>query len=194
MRALGAREPAPGAKEFDMSPETLEAFSVGTPKDSATLPTMLKQGPEAVAYYVSFRTDPERFGIFVRGGGLKALKEEYHRIIWRDLGKYADKPIDDVAERIEYSLALDYLLTHARFHYLVDTIAATRETADGKPRYLPYLEWRVASAQKPPPTPNDVVDLEGAPPHLDAVKNFINPTYCDAPSETGQGARDRPKS
>ena len=190
MRALGAREPAPGAKEFDMSPEALEAFSVGTPKDSGTLPAMLKQGPEAVAYYVSFRTDPERFGIFVRGGGLKALKEEYHRIIWRDLGKYADKPIDDVAERIEYSLALDYLLTHARFHYLVDTIAATRETADGKPRYLPYLEWRVASAQNPPATPNDVVNLEEALANLDAFKNFINPTYCDAIAKLVQGRLD----
>src|SRR2546425_1696189 len=180
MRALGAREPAPGAKEFDMSPEALEAFSVGTPKDSGTLPAMLKQGPEAVAYYVSFRTDPERFGIFVRGGGLKALKEEYHRIIWRDLGKYADKPIDDVAERIEYSLALDYLLTHARFHYLVDTIAATRETADGKPRYLPYLEWRGAGAQKTPPPPHNRLEHQGGPADPEEVNKFIQPPVLRA--------------
>ncbi len=190
MRTLGAHEPVPGAKELDLSSEAAEKFSIATPKDPGTLPAMLKQGPEAVAYYVSFRTDPERFGIYVRAGGARALKEEYHRIIWRDLGKYADKPIDDVADRIEYSLVLDYLLTHARFHCLVDTIAATREMADGKARYLPYLEWRVATSRKPPATPADVVDLEEALANLDAFKNFINPAYCDAIAALVQGRLD----
>src|SRR2546422_3388473 len=180
MRTLGAHEPAPLAREIDLSPETLESFSIGSPKDPGTLPAMLKQGPEAVAYYVSFRTDPDRFGMYVREGGVKALQEEYHRIIWRDLGKYADKPIEDVASRIEYTLVLDYLLTHARFHYLVDAIAATREMADGKRRYLPYLEWRVATAREAPATPDDVVGPEEGPPNPQAVKNFINPRYFDA--------------
>ena len=190
MRTLGAHEPVPGARELDLSPETLESFSIASAKDPGTLPAMLKQGPEAVAYYVSFRTDPERFGMYVREGGVKALQEEYHRIIFRDLGKYADRPIEDVASRIEYTLVLDYLLTHARFHYLVDAIAATREMADGKPRYLSYLEWRVATARKPPATPNDVVDLEEALANLEAFKNFINPGYCDAIARLVQGRLD----
>ena len=190
MQALGAHEPAPGAREFDLSPEKLESFSIAAPKDPGTLPGMLKEGPEAVAYYVSFRTDPDRFGTYLREAGVKALKEEYHRIIWRDLGKYADKPIEDVADRIEYTLVLDYLLTHARFHYLVDAIAATREMADGRPRYLPYLEWRVAASRKPPTTPNEVVDLEEALANLEAFKNFINPTYCDAIARLMQGRLD----
>ena len=81
MRTLGAHEPVPGARELDLPPETLESFSIASAKDPGTLPAMLKQGPEAVAYYVSFRTDPERFGMYVREGGVKALQEEYHRII-----------------------------------------------------------------------------------------------------------------
>ena len=190
MRTLGAHEPADGARELDLTPEALESFTVPAPKDPGTLPAMLKQGPEAVAYYVSFRTDPARFGIYLRPGGVKALKEEYHRIIWRDLGKYADKPIEDVVDRIEYTLVLDYLLTHARFHYLVDAVAASREMADGKPRYLPYLEWRVATARKPPATPNDVVDLEEALANLEAFKNFINPGYCDAIAKLVAGRLD----
>ena len=190
LAALGLPSPPANARELDMSGEGLESFSIASPKDPGTLPAILKQGPEAVAYYVSFRTDPQRYGIYVRAGGAKALKEEYHRIIWRDLGKYADKPIEDVAERIEYSLVLDYLLTHARFHYLVDTIAATREMADGKPRYFPYMEWRVATARKPPASPTDVVDLEEALANLDAFKNFINPTYCDAIAALVQGRLD----
>jgi len=190
MRALGAHEPVPAARELELAGDALDTFSVSGPKDPNTLPAMLKQGPEAVAYYVSFRTDPQRFGIYLREAGVKALKEEYHRIIWRDLGKYADKPIDDVADRIEYSLALDYLLTHSRFHLLVDSIAATREMEDGKPRYLPYLEWRLASAQKPPAAPNDVVNLEESLANLDAFKNFINPTYCDAIAKLVDGRLD----
>jgi len=190
MRALGARGPMPSGRVFDLAADALEAFSTAAPRDPATLPAMLKEGPEAVAYYVSFRTDPERFGVYVREGRLRALKEEYHRIIWRDLGKYVDQPIEDIVDRIEYSLAIDYLLTHSRFHFLVDSIAATREMADGKARYLRYLAWRAATAQKPPATPNDVVNLEEALANLDAFKNFINPSYCDAIAKLVQGRLD----
>jgi len=190
MRAHGAQVAPSGARELDLSGDALDGFTVSAPKDPNTLAAILKSGPEAVASYVSFRTEPSRFGIYLRAAGIKALKEEYHRIIWRDLGKYADKPIDDVAERIEYSLVLGYLITHARFHYLVDSIAAEREVVDGKARYLPYLEWRVATARTPPSSPNEVVDLEEALANLDAFKNFINPTYCDAIAKLVQGRLD----
>src|SRR5256885_1058494 len=86
-----------GARPFELTADALSAYRVGVPKDPATLPTMLKMGPEAVAFYVSFRLTPDRWGIYVREGALRALKEEYHRIIWRDLGKYADRNVDDVA-------------------------------------------------------------------------------------------------
>src|SRR5207245_7274372 len=108
---------------FDMSAETLTAFRIESPKDTATLPNMLKIGPEAVAFYVSFRLAPDRWGIYIREGALRALKEEYHRIIWRDLGKYADQNVDDVAEKVETTLVLDYLLAHNRIHFLVDRAA-----------------------------------------------------------------------
>ena len=186
--AAGARGPADGARE--LAAEALDAFAVAGAKDPNTLPAMLKAGPEAVAWYVSFRVDPERWGVYLREGGMKALKEEYHRIIWRDLGKYADRPIDDVAERIEYTLVLDYLLTHSRFHYLVDVVAAEREAADGRARYLPYLQWRAATAQKPPAAPGEVVNLEEAIANLEAFKNFINPAYCDSIARLVQGRLD----
>ena len=190
MRTLGAHEPAAPARELDLAPETLETFSIRVPKDPDTLPRILKQGPEAVGYYVSFRTDPQHWGVYLREAGVRALKEEYHRIIWRDLGKYVDKPMDDVVDRIEYSLVLDYLLTHARFHHLVDYVAATREVADGRARYLPYPEWRVDAAKRPPAGPQDIVDLEEALANLEAFKNFINPGYCDAIARLVQGRID----
>src|SRR2546428_260796 len=97
---------------------------------------MLKMGPEAVAFYVSFRLVPNRWGIYIREGGLRALKEEYHRIIWRDLGKYADRNVDDIAEKVETTLVLDYLLAHNRIHFLVDRAAAEWETQAGATNYV----------------------------------------------------------
>src|SRR3989304_8135922 len=113
-RPLGAHEPAAPARELDLAPETLERFSIRVPKDPDTLPRILKQGPEAVGYYVSFRTDPQHWGVYLREAGVRALKEEYHRIIWRDLGKYVDKPMDDVVDRIGDSPVPGYPPPHPR--------------------------------------------------------------------------------
>ena len=188
LSALGARGPAEGARE--LLPEALESFSAAGAKDPDALSKMLEAGPEAVAWYDSFRLEPERWGVYLREGGVQALKEEYHRIIWRDLGKYAEGPTDDVADRIEYALVLDYLLAHSRFHYLVDYVAAQRELIDGKPRFVPYLEWRAAAARKLPRAPDDVVDLEEALANLEAFKRFINPAYCSAIPRPVEGRID----
>src|SRR5712691_5598261 len=94
----GQLPPRDGARPFELTAENLAGLRVDVPKDPNTLPNMLKMGPEAAAFYVSFRLVPDRWGIYVREGALRALKEEYHRIIWRDLGKYADRNVDDVAE------------------------------------------------------------------------------------------------
>src|SRR2546422_771653 len=120
-----------GARPFELTADALSAYRVDVPKDPATLPNMLKMGPEAVAFYVSFRLLPERWGIYVREGALRALKEEYHRIIWRDLGKYADRNVDDVAEKVETTLVLDYLLAHNRIHFLVERAVAAAARLEG---------------------------------------------------------------
>src|SRR2546428_218780 len=123
----GAVPPLEGARPFELTADALSGYRVDVPKDPTTLPNMLKSGPEAIAFYVSFRLAPDRWGIYVREGALRALKEEYHRIIWRDLGKYADRNVDDVAEKVETTLVLDYLLAHNRIHFLVDRAAAEWE-------------------------------------------------------------------
>src|SRR2546421_12379055 len=110
---------------------------------------MLKLGPEAVSFYVSFRLAPDDWGVYIREGALRALKEEYHRIIWRDLGKYADRNVDDVAEKVETTLVLDYLLAHNRIHFLRDRAAAEWEVQAGAGEHAPcQAKW-----SKPPPKP-----------------------------------------
>ena len=64
-----------GARPFELTADALSAYRVDVPKDPATLPNMLKMGPEAVAFYVSFRLVPDRWGIYVREGALRAFSE-----------------------------------------------------------------------------------------------------------------------
>src|SRR6059036_2245478 len=182
--------PLAGARPFELSADSLSAYRVEAPKDPATLPAMLKMGPEAVAFYVSFRLTPDRWGIYVREGALRALKEEYHRIIWRDLGKYADRNVDDVAEKVETTLVLDYLLAHNRIHFLVDRAAAEWETQAGAAKYAPYQAKWYNPPPKPVLNPEDVGNLDEALANLEAFRQYINPTYADGVAKLVEGRLD----
>jgi len=188
---LGAPPSLEGAHPFEMTPESLGAFRVDEPKDPDALPSMIKQGPEAVAFYVSFRLAPDRWGVYLRPRGVKALQEEYHRILWRDLGKYADRDVTDVAQRVEYSLVLDYLLTHAKFHFLADRTAASWEAAGGTPRYAAYQAKWYAAPQKPvAQRPEDIGNLEEALANLEAFRTYVNPTYGEGVAAMVDGRLD----
>ncbi len=188
---LGALPSLAAARPFDLSAENLSSFRVDAPKDPEALPSMIRQGPEAVAFYVSFRLLPDRWGVYLRPRGIKALQEEYHRILWRDLGKYADRDVTDVAERVEYSLVLDYLLTHAKFHFLVDKTAAAWEAAGGAARYGPYQAKWYAAPQKPvAQQPEDIGNLEEALANLEAFRTYVNPTYGEGVAAMVDGRLD----
>src|SRR5436305_13592392 len=179
-----------GARSFDLASEKLSTFRVEAAKDPAALPDMLKLGPEAVSFYVRFRLAPERWGVYIRQGGLRALKEEYHRIIWRDLGKYADKNVDDVADKVETTLVLDYLLAHNRVHFIIDRWAAEQEAGDGKARYAAYqAAWYIAPP-KPAMVPEDVGNLEEALANMEAFRQYINPSYAEGVAKLVEGRLD----
>src|SRR5207247_9499083 len=87
----GAVPPLEGARPFELTAEALSEYRVDVPKDPATLPSMLKLGPEAVAFYVSFRLVPDRWGIYLREATLRALRVAYQRDIFRAPRKYAEQ-------------------------------------------------------------------------------------------------------
>jgi hypothetical protein len=187
---LEALPPLDGARPFPLTADAIAAYRVTAPKDPDTLPAMLKRGPEAVAFYVSFRLAPDAWGVYIREGALRALREEYHRIVWRDLGKYADRDVSDVAEQIEYSLVLDYLLAHHRTHFLVDRAAAAMEIASGRPTYAPYQASWYATPPRPVGSPEDIGNLEEALANLEAFRSYINPAYADALTKLVEGRLD----
>lgn len=178
------------ARELPLSAESIGGFSVSASKDPDALPNMIKLGTEAVGRYHSFRFQPERWGFSLSERGIRTLKEEWHRIIWRDLGKYADRPIDDVLERVEYTLVLDYLIAHLKVHYAVDAAAATLEAEDGTPRYAPYVGDTAERAARPPQGPKDIPNLEEALANLEAFRNYINPGYGESISKFVEGRLD----
>ena len=187
---LGGLPLLDGARPFELTAESLSAYRIDAPKDGNTLPNMLKMGPEAVSFYVSFRLAPKRWGIYIREGALRTLKEEYHRIIWRDLGKYADRNVDDVAEKVETTLVLDYLLAHNRVHFLVDRAAAEWEVQAGAAKYAPYQSTWYNPPPKPVLNPEDVGNLEEALANLEAFRQYINPTYADGVAKLVEGRLD----
>lgn len=187
---LGAMPRLDGARSFPLTADSLAAYRAEVPKDPNALPGMLKLGPEAIAFYVSFRLEPDRWGIYVRETGLRALREEYHRIIWRDLGKYADRNVDDIAEKVETTLVLDYLLAHNRVHFLVDRAASEWELRAGNAKYAPYQAAWYSLAAKPVLNPEDICNLEEALANLEAFRQYINPSYADSISKLVEGRLD----
>lgn len=179
------------ARPFPMTTENLSSFRVDRPKDPNALPEMIKRGPEAIGFYVSFRLAPDRWGVYLKEAAVRSLREEYHRILWRDLGKYADQNIDDIAERVEYSLVLDYVLTHSQYHFLVDRVAAGMEREGGASRYAPYqAKWYGPPKTPVPQGPEDITNLEEALANLEAFRLSINPTYGEGVAKVVEGRLD----
>ena len=172
----------------------------GVPKDANTIPGVLKQGPEACGFYLSFRLS-DRWGLYVRKGALVALREEYHRIIMRDLKGYMAKPdgysgppIDDLVGQMEYSLALDFLVSHLRFHLAVDVAAAQLELAEGVAKYGPYQDGYWREFANPPKDPRAIGNLEEALANFEAFRNYMNPNYADAIAKVVEGALEERNS
>src|SRR5207249_3777699 len=107
-----------------------------------------------------------------------------------DLGKYADQNVDDIADKVETTLVLDYLLSHNRIHYLVDRWAAAQESGDGKVRYGPYQATWYSAPPKPAMVPEDVGNLEEALANMEAFRQYINPSYAEGVAKLVEGRLD----
>lgn len=179
---LGSCPPTSSATPFDGD---VSAFR-GVAKDPNTLPDMLKRGPEAAGFYVSFRL-AEKWGIFLRRPAVVAIKEEFHRMIMRDLKGYMEKApgyegasVEDLVDQMELGLGLDFLVSHLRFHQAVDVAAAQLELAEGHPLYAAYQESYWREFANPPKDPRAIGNLEECLANFEAFRSYMNPNYNDA--------------
>jgi len=187
---LGAVPPIDGATPFEGELSAL----VGVPKDPTTIPGLLKHGPEAAGFYLSFRM-AERWGVYLKRASLVAIREEFDRIIMRALKGYMAKsdgyegtPAADLVRQMEGSLALDFLVSHLRLHFTVDLAAAQLELAEGTPKYAPYQDVYWREFANPPKDPRVIGNLEEALANFEAFRNYMNPNYTDAISRMVEGA------
>lgn len=165
-------------------------LSVLNSKNSLTIQKMLKQGVEAAAWYLSFRFDPDCWGAYVREEALVALRDEYHRIIWRDLGKYTERDLEEDIRAVEYGLVLDYVVGHMKLHFLVDHAAAELESSDGLPRYIPYQEWQASQLAQQPTDPRQIANLEEGLANASGIRNYLNPSYGEHIAKVVEGKID----
>jgi len=193
---LGSAPPTDGAMPFDGAASAL----AGVLKDPGTLPGLLKLGPEAAGFYRSFRFgDP--WGIFLRRGAVVAIKEEFHRMIMRALKGYMDRapgyegaPVEGLVDQMEFGLALDFLVSHLRFHHAVDVAAAQLELAEGEPKYAPYQETYWREFANPPKDPRAIGNLEECLANFEAFRSYMNPNYNDAIAKIVESALEERNS
>jgi len=193
---LGPPPSTDGAVAFDGEATAL----AGVTKDPATLPGLLKQGPEAAGFYLSFRL-ANPWGIFLRRGAVVAIKEEFHRMIMRALKGYMDRapgyegaPVEALVDQMEFGLALDFLVTHLRFHHAVDVAAAQLELAEGQARYAPYQETYWREFANPPKDPRAIGNLEECLANFEAFRSYMNPNYNDAIAKIVESALEERNS
>lgn len=187
---IGTPPPTDGAIPFDGDLKLPWSVS----KDANTLPNLLKQGPEAIGFYLSFRLS-DGWGVYLRRPAVLALKEEFHRILMRDLKGYMNRsegypgpPINELVDQMEFSLALDFLVSHLRFHYVVDLAAAQLELAEGQAKYIPYQDLYWAEFRSPPKDPRAIGNLEECVANFEGYRNYMNPNYTDAIAKIVEGA------
>lgn len=169
---------------LEKSEASLGKLGEGIVKDPAAITDFVKIGPETVAHYRSFRLG-EPWGIIVSEARLVGLKEEIHRIIYRDLGRTVDKPVGKPGDMLEFVLALDYLTGHMAVHYLLDYHAAMQEEKTGTAVYQPYIARQVRFAATP--LPGVLLDLEEALANFEGFYNFTNPGYTDPLTDLVKG-------
>lgn len=150
------------------------------------------EGAEAFGSYLSFRTDPEHWGISLRGGPLIGLAKEVLRVL--TLGFIELKEVEEeLARKLAFSMAYDVASNHLAFHASVDAFAAAREVEAGEAYYGPYLRGPYAEALHRDED-EEGFNLEEVLANVISLRSFLNPNLAvelgslvnDALDEEGQ--------
>lgn len=101
-------------------------------------PLMQERGAEAFGTYLSFRLDPDAWGVHLQGGPLVGLAREIRRVLqlgFPDVQEIAD---EELIRQLAFRMAYDVGLNHLAFHAAVDGFTAAHEVAEEAEYYGPY--------------------------------------------------------
>lgn len=172
----GAR---PAGEEVEGPKEAYERLLKEDPwKDPPLVrPLMQKQGAEAFGYYLSFRVDPDRWGLYLRGMPLIGLSKEILRVLNLGFFELGEKvPLDQYRE-LAFRMAFDIASNHLSLHASVDGFVAAQETEDDTEYYGSYLQGPYQRSLEDPEGTLGY-NLEEALANVVALRSFLNPALA----------------
>lgn len=143
-------------------------------KPPSVRPLMQERGAEAFGYYLSFRLEPERWGVYLLGPPLLGLAKEVLRVLNLGFIDLKDNVSADQSRELAFSMAFDVASNHLSFHATVDAFAASMELERGEVSYGPYLRGPYAESLTDPG--GDLgYNLEEALANVVSLRSFLNP-------------------
>jgi hypothetical protein len=137
-------------------------------------PLMKEQGTEAFGHYVSFRLEPDRWGLHLRGVTLIGLSREILRVLKLGFRDMEDSVPVELSRELAFRMAFDIASNHLSFHASVDAFAAAREVEDGREYYAPYMQGPYTESLEDPEGELGY-NLEEALGNVVALRSFLNP-------------------
>lgn len=136
---------------------------------------MQERGGEAFGYYLSFRLEPETWGVYLRGPPLLGLAKEVLRVLNLGFIDLKDSVSLDRSRELAFSMAFDVASNHMSFHATVDAFAASMELERDKAYYGPYLKGPYTESLTEPE--GDLgYSLEEALANVVSLRSFLNPS------------------
>ncbi len=138
---------------------------------------MQEGGAEAFGCYVSFRLDPEHWGVYLRGKPLIGLAKEIHRVLNLGFIELKESVGQDVVRELAFSMAADVASNHVSFHASVDSFTAERELEAGVEYYGPYLQGPYETSLREAGEGTGA-NLEEVLANVTSLRTFLNPNMA----------------
>ncbi|MFQ5552621.1 MAG: hypothetical protein ACE5EW_02760 [Thermoplasmata archaeon] len=155
--------------------EAYEAVTTGDPWDDPLVvrKRMQEFGAEAFGHYLSFRLDPDGWGLYLRGAPLVGLAKEVLRVLSLGFLELEERVPQEKAREVAFNMAYDIAFNHLSLHASVDAFAAHHEVEDGAVYYAAYQEGPYAASLKEMTGP-DGYNWEEVLANVVSLRSFLN--------------------
>lgn len=144
-------------------------------EDSFPARSLMKEhGAEAFGSYLSFRLEPERWGLYLKRRPLMGLAQEILRVLGLGYMELKERVPINQARELAFRMAFDIASNHLSFHASVDSFAASREVEDSVEYYGSYLQGPYMKSLRDSEGPLGY-NLEEALANVVALRSFLNP-------------------
>ncbi len=101
---------------------------------------MQEFGAEAFGHYLSFRLDPDHWGLHLQGAPIVGFAKEVLRVLSLAFLELEERVPVEKAREVAFEMAYEIVISHLSLHASLDAFAARSEVEDGKAYYAPYQQ------------------------------------------------------